>query len=139
MSRRSAYFTASPVLTQHSQGPQKVASTGRRQSINFSCISPLIPEFRRKIQETLVEMNLTGNESYIRMKQLANEVGRKREYDLANGLLSKFVHATGISILTNREVFRFITPLLVFGGCDYCSQILDLIQVHLKTAGLPSF
>ena len=41
MSRRSANFAASPVLTQDSQGPQKVLSADPRQPINSSCIRPL--------------------------------------------------------------------------------------------------
>ena len=41
MSRQSANFAAFPVLTQDSQGPQKVLSADRRQPIRSSCIRPL--------------------------------------------------------------------------------------------------
>jgi hypothetical protein len=102
-------------------------------------MNQLIPDFQQRVQETITKLGLTGNEPYMRIKNVAEEVGLRTEYDVANTILSKFVHATSLSIFTAREPLEYLIPVITIGACDYCNQILDDIQTHLRTSGLPSY
>jgi hypothetical protein len=75
----------------------------------------------------------------MRMAHVAREVGLADEYKLVNTVLSKFVHATGLSILTAPEKARTLVPMICLGACINTKQILDDIQAYLPKVGLPTF
>jgi hypothetical protein len=102
-------------------------------------LSQIIPEFDKAVEGRMAELGWTENEQYTRMKKLATEVGLVKEYETVNTLLSKLVHATGLSILANRDGFASLAQLMAFGGYTYCNEILKDIQEHLPTLGLPAY
>jgi len=106
----------------------------------FMQVFPIPPsEFTTKIQQHLDSAGLTGDEEYMRLSQVARDVGLAPEYKAINTTLSKFVHATGLSILIDPVAGRTLMPLNCVGACQNTKQILDDIQAHLPKVGLPTF
>jgi hypothetical protein len=75
----------------------------------------------------------------MRMTNVANEVRLLDEYKYVNSTLSKFVHATGLSILVDPEKVRMMMPMNCVGACFNVKQISEDIQAHLPKVGLPTF
>jgi hypothetical protein len=107
---------------------------------HFSQIFPIpVSEMTTKVQQHLDSVGLTGDEDFMRMAQVAKEVGLAGEYKYTNSILSKFVHATGLSILVAPEQAQIMMPMNCVGACINVKQILDDIQAHLPKVGLPTF
>ena len=106
----------------------------------FSQIFPMpVAELKSKVQQHLDSVGLTGDEGYLHMRKIAREVGLEHEYNYVNAILSKFVHATGMSILADPEQAKLIMPMNCAGACVTVTQILADIQAHLPKVGLPTF
>ena len=106
----------------------------------FAQIFPIpVSEMTTKVQQHLDSIGLTGDEDYMRMAQVAKEVGLAGEYRYTNAILSKFVHATGLSILVVPEQAQVMMSMNCIGACINVKQILDDIQAHLPKVGLPSY
>jgi hypothetical protein len=106
----------------------------------FSQIFPIpLSEMIAKVQQHLDSVGLTGDEDYMRMTKVAKEVGLLDEYKYVNSTLSKFVHATGLSILVDPEKARMMMPMNCVGACFNVKQIFEDIQAHLPKVGLPTF
>ena len=106
----------------------------------FSQIFPIpVSEMTTKVQQHLDSVGLTGDEDYMRMAQVARDVGLAAEYKVTNATLSKFVHATGLSILVIPEQARTMMPLNCVGAYMNAKLILGDIQAHLPKVGLPTF
>lgn len=106
----------------------------------FERIFPIpVSEMTTKVQQHLESVGLTGDEDYMRMGQVAKEVGSGAEYKAANATLSKFVHATGLSILADPDKARTMMPMNCVGACINTKQILGDIQSHLPKVGLPTY
>lgn len=98
-----------------------------------------VAELTTQIEQHLDSAGLTGDEGYKRMAVVAKEVGLEAEYKCTNSILSKFVHATGLSILVAPERAQLIMPMNCVGACVNVKQIFDDIQAHLPKVGLPTF
>jgi hypothetical protein len=106
----------------------------------FGQIFPMpVAELTTKVQQHLDSVGLTGDEGYKRMAEVAKEVGLEGEYKYTNSILSKFVHATGLSILVDPEKAQLIMPMNCVGACLNVKQIFEDIQAHLPKVGLPTF
>jgi hypothetical protein len=91
----------------------------------FSQIFPIpLSEMTAKVQQHLDSVGLTGDEDYMRMTNVANEVRLLDEYKYVNSTLSKFVHATGLSILVDPEKVRMMMPMNCVGACFNCQANL---------------
>ncbi|HEV8414606.1 MAG TPA: hypothetical protein VGQ49_13505 [Bryobacteraceae bacterium] len=116
-----------------------VLNTDAGQQLFSQVFSMPVLEMTTKIQQHLESVGLTGDEDFMRMAQVAKEVGLTAEYKYTNSILSKFVHATGLSILVPPERAEILMPLNCIGACVNTNQILGDVHGHLPKVGLPTF
>lgn len=94
-----------------------------------------VAEMESQLKVKMDEAGVSYKDPFLSIKRVAKEVGLEVEYNVANVMFSKFVHATAFSVLVSVDTVDYMFVM----GAQNAFFILDTLSAHLRKLGLPTF